>query len=370
MPYKRKDSEFWWITFTAADGRRVRRSAETRNKAEASALEQKLRADTWKEREWGVLAPRSYEEVVVPYLQNAAQHQRSYNTTVDRFKNLTPFFAGKTMNTLKGLDISDYTRHRLGEGASEATINRELSALSAAINHANVEFEWNLPNPTKGRKLKEPEGRDRWLTKAELAALVRQASTQRHGDLLADFILLAVNTGCRKEEMLGLEWRRVDFANRLIHLAGEQTKSGKRRSVPINAGAMEALRGRAAFRAEHCPASPWVFARATGERAKSVRTGFAKACLEAGIDDFDIHDLRHTCASWMVSAGVPLADVKEVLGHSSIAMTERYAHLAPGRIADAVRALDGVRDGELSRFGHGAAVTPLKVAGGKGQKTQ
>jgi integrase len=286
--------------------------------------------------------PRSFEEVIIPYLQHARQHQRSYETTVYRVKNLRRLFAGAVMNELTGKNITHYTSTRRTDGASASTINRELAALSAAINHCNVEFEWALPNPVKGRMAREPEGRVRWLQHAEVEALCRAAGKQRHGDVLEDFIRLAVNTGCRKNELLGLEWRRVDMANRLIHLEGEHTKAGKRRSIPINAKAFAVLVRRQAYRAEHCPGSEWVFCRASGERARSIDLGFRLACASADIKDFCIHDLRHTCAAHLISAGVPLAEVRDLLGHSTVMMTERYAHLAPNRVRKAVEVLDGI----------------------------
>ena len=164
---------------------------------------------------------------------------------------------------------------------------------------------------------------------------------------LPDFIRLALNTGMRRGEMLNLEWARVDFSANLIHLAGINTKSGKRRSIPLNQTARTALIRRAAFRASHCPASPWVFCTKEGARIASVRRSFDTACRRAGIKDFHVHDLRHTCAAHLVSAGVALAVVRDLLGHASITMTERYAHLAPENIRTAVAVLD-----IASRSGH------------------
>jgi integrase len=79
-----------------------------------------------------------------------------------------------------------------------------------------------------------------------------------------------------------------------------------------------------------------------------VKKGFATACREAGIEDFRIHDMRHTCAAWLVSAGAALAEVRDLLGHASITMTERYAHLAPENVRNAVSLLEDAR----SRSGH------------------
>lgn len=338
MPYKR--GKVWWISYTASDGTYVRRSSGTEDHAAAKALEQEQRSQAWREKEMGFDRQRTFEEVMVEYLNHAAQTQRSFETTQHRVKALRTFFAGRIMNDLAGKDIREYSSLRIKAGKSPATINRELAALSAAINWGITELEWGLPNPVKGRTMREPEGRVRWITRSEVDALCRVARSQRHGDVLDDFIRLAVNTGCRKEEMLGLEWRRVDMANRLIFLEGERTKAKKRRSIPLNEAAMAVMRSRMADRAEHCPSSPWVFSRRNGERVADPSTGFDSATKKAGIADFTIHDLRHTCAAWLVTAGVPMMEIRDLLGHSSVQMTEKYAHLAPARVRDAVSVLD------------------------------
>lgn len=285
--------------------------------------------------------------MMTEYLR-ASQKLRSFESVQYRVRRLLQSFAGTAMHELKALDVRQYIRERENDGVSNSTINRELAALSAAINHCNREWEWQLPNPVAGRMLKENDARDRYLTHGEVGRLVSAAQKQRNRGLTADFILLAVNTGCRREEMLGLEWSRVDLSGDepVIRLEGRHTKSGKRRTIPLNGDALAALKRRRAFVAEHCPDSPWVFARRSGERAVSIRSAFEKACREAGIKNVRIHDLRHTAASWMITEGASLEVVKELLGHSSITMTERYAHLAPHRVREAVNRLE-------SRFGHG-----------------
>jgi integrase len=165
---------------------------------------------------------------------------------------------------------------------------------------------------------------------------------------LAAFIRLALHTGCRKAELLGLEWRRVDLQSCLIYLEAENTKTAKRRSVPLNREAREAMLERARFRAQHCPLSPWVFCHKDGTRILDVKRSFATACARVDITDFRIHDLRHTCAAWLVKEGVPLAEVRDLLGHATVQMTERYAHLAPDNIRAAVARLEST----ASRSGH------------------
>jgi len=171
--------------------------------------------------------------------------------------------------------------------------------------------------------------------------LIAEASKEeRKSPHLADFIRLALNTGCRKNELLKLSWDRVDFAAGCIRLEGDHTKNGKRRVVPLSEVARSALANREKFRAEHCPKSPWVFSHRNGERVQFLQNGFESACDRAGISNFRVHDMRHTCASWLVSAGVSLLEVKALLGHSSIEMTERYAHLAPENLSRVANTLD------------------------------
>ena len=94
--------------------------------------------------------------------------------------------------------------------------------------------------------------------------------------------------------------------------------------------------------------SSMVFAHSNGDRIKDVKRSFKTACTRVGIENFRIHDLRHTCASLAGSEGVPLEALRDLLGHSSVTVTERYAHLAPEKVREAVAVLDEVR----SRFGH------------------
>ncbi|MBK5969529.1 MULTISPECIES: tyrosine-type recombinase/integrase [Thiorhodovibrio] len=91
---------------------------------------------------------------------------------------------------------------------------------------------------------------------------------------------------------------------------------------------------------------------------RGIKRSLATACRRAGISDFRIHDLRHTCAAWLVTSGFPLTVIRDLLGHSSVTMTERYAHLAPDRVRSAVAQLD-----LAPRSSHGAQETATKEIG-------
>ena len=255
-------------------------------------------------------------------------------------KQLYKSFSGAALDSIRPQDVRAHVRKRKQEGRAASTINKEVGLLSAAINYAKREWGWDINNPAQGCRQREPEGRVRWITRREVTALIRAAEIDPRSSHLPDFIRLAAHTGCRKGELLGLEWRRVDLQAGLIHLEAEHTKTGRRRSVPLNREARNAIISRARFKVQHCPSSQWVFCRKDGTRIADVKRSFATACRRVGIEDFRIHDLRHTCAAWLVKEGVPLIEVRDLLGHRTIQMTERYAHLAPENIRAAVALLE------------------------------
>jgi integrase len=336
MPYKPKNSKCWYASFTDGSGKRIRCSTGTKDRKEAEALEAKWKLEAYRQKQWEEEPPKTFEELMLAYLTATQDQKRSANRDRCIAANLRDVFAGREMNSISGHDIRAYIEHRKEAGRKPSTINRELAMLSAAINYANVEWEWVLPNPVKGRRLWQPEGRVRWITKDQAKTLINTAGS----GYLRNFIVLALNTGCRSQELLGLEWGRVSMTERLIFLEARHTKGKKRRSIPINDAARCAILSQWQFHASHCPDSPWVFCSKSGSRITQINKGFASLCRRAGIDDFTPHDLRHTCASWLVMAGTSLLEVKELLGHSSVIMTEKYAHLAPDNVRAAVDKLN------------------------------
>lgn len=337
--YQRPDSKKYWASYVDGRGKRTRRSTGTANRREAEALLAKWKLEAHQERHWDAAPPVAFEKVMVAFLRATAGVKRSHRDDKLHTRQWKASLEGRDMRTLTPQDVRTHIDRRRGDGVSNATINRELSLLSAAINLYNKEHLETLPNPTRGRKLREPEARIRWLSNAEADRLITAATGAYRAPHLVDFIVMALHTGCRSGELLGLQWSRVDLQQRLMHLEAKHTKAGKRRSVPLNDQAYRALLSRANFRATHCPNSPWVFANEKGQRIQSIKRSFATACREAEIEDFRVHDLRHTCAAWLVTAGVALPEVRDLLGHGSITMTEKYAHLSPDNVRRAVAVL-------------------------------
>lgn len=240
----------------------------------------------------------------------------------------------------KRADVRSYVSVRCAAGVSDSTVQRELRFFSAAINFVRLKHDrLDLPNPVGRLSIGAGEARVRWISRDQAADLVGAASLFARRPHLANFISLSLHTGCRKNELLTLEWSRVDFERAVLQLEAAHTKKGKRRVIPLNDAALDVLRAQHDWVRRHASRSQWVFATSSAGRLTTIQKGFRSACLRSGIDDFRVHDLRHTFASWLVMAGVSLYIVKDLLGHSSITVTERYAHLAPHMGRSAVQLL-------------------------------
>ncbi|MGH8777744.1 tyrosine-type recombinase/integrase [Paraburkholderia sp.] len=269
-----------------------------------------------------------FEDVVGIYL--AEKKHRSRQRDLYSLKRLQPYFGGRSLIDLKRADVRGYVMSRQADGVVESTIKRELKLFSAAINYVRLEHDRaDLVNPVQSLGLAGSEPRVRWIDRVEARSLIEAAGRFARRPHLVAFIRLALHTGCRKNELLKLEWSRVDFERRALVLGAEHTKNRRRRVVPLNDEAIAVLRAQREWVERYALGARWVFAVASGSRLTTVQNGFRAACGRAGIADFRVHDLRHTFASWLVMSGVSLYVVKDLLGHSSITVTERYAHLAP-----------------------------------------
>jgi integrase len=339
--FKKPNSRYWYADFTDAGGERVKRSTRTVDRKEAEALLAKWKLQVHRQVMWDEEPPRMYDDLLLRYLQGPSTDKRAHDRDLYAAKKLTPFFQGKVLNDLGAADIQAYIDSRRGEGVAPGTINKELNLLSAALNYARRRLQWDVPNPVQSMRLKEPTGRIRWIDHPTAAQLIEEARHIR--SYLADFIQLGLHTGMRKGEILGLTWERVDLEQGMVYLTDKDQKNGKHGGIPLNAEAREALRRRREACDQYCPQTSWVFANRKGERIAEIKNGFKTACKKAGIEDFHPHDLRHTCAAWLVQSGVDIRTVCELLRHSSIQVTMRYAHLSSKNVRDAVERLSHFR---------------------------
>ena len=347
--YKR--NRVYHVTFQSNDGKQVRRSLKTREKRIAKQKAAQLELAIHEAQLFGKEPAHSFKELIVNYLQ-ARQSDKGFERLQYACRNLVEYFGDTDVTQLNESHVEQYITWR-SQSITDGSIRREVGTLSAAFNHAIRKHHWRIENPCRlAERPKEPKGRVRYLTHVEAQRLLLVAespanaegmalTSQYKSPVLRDFIELALNTGCRKGELLNLKWENIDFSTRLLHL--EETKSGEWQTVPINEEARKVLVRRIQLRDGVCPKTSWVFFHLTpalntkvGDRVKNVRKAFSTACKRAGIDNFHINDLRHTFASWLVMEGVPLFEVSKLLRHASIQMTERYAHLAPDHLHDAV----------------------------------
>ena len=149
-------------------------------------------------------------------------------------------------------------------------------------------------------------------------------------------MLLSLHTGMRRGELFALTWQSVDLQASRITVHGATAKSGRTRHLPLNSEALAVLRG---WHDQSANTIGLVFPGKNGAAFNNVRRSWEGALKAAKITRFRWHDLRHTFASKLVMAGVDLNTVRELLGHSDYAMTQRYAHLAPEHKAAAVAKL-------------------------------
>lgn len=281
-------------------------------------------------------------EFIDGYLGARSGQLRTAYATSRTLRRIVRALPNVPLAQLRRVDMASYVQQRTRDGVSDGTVNRELLLLSAAINYAKRRWGWQVDNPVPGQYLRWPPGRLRYLTKPEVSRLQQAAAvTSRRGhEVLPDFIRFALNTGMRKMEMLGLTWDRVHFDLQQIVLESRHTKSAKRRIIPLNKQATAALQSRRKHK--NGSNAEWVFADQEGNQVTNIYPAWWHALELAQIEDFMIHDLRHTFASWLVIAGVSLMEVRDLLGHSSVKMTERYAHLSQDALARAVSVLDDV----------------------------
>ncbi|MCH7518290.1 MAG: site-specific integrase [Candidatus Dadabacteria bacterium] len=212
-----------------------------------------------------------------------------------------------------------YQGIRLSKGKMPGTVNLELAFLKRMYNIAELQDKFQGKNPVmKVKFLYQENIPDRILTLKEERRLLQAAPEH-----IANIIVCALNTGMRRGEMLSLKWDKVNLDHKYITLESTLTKAKKTRRVPINSILRDLL-----IELESKKQSDYVFTNEHGGEylINSLGYLFRKSLKRAGIKGFRFHDLRHTAATRMVEAGVPLFTVGQILGHSNPKTTMRYAH--------------------------------------------
>ena len=223
---------------------------------------------------------------------------------------------------------------------SPASVVRYMAALSHAFTVAVKEWGWLEDSPMrKVTKPRESRGRVRFLSDDERALLLK-ACKESSNPYLYPVVVLALSTGMRQGEIMGLTWEVVDLnrGRAILH----ETKNGERRAVAITGHALDLLNALAKVRRID---SNLVFPAKETRTQKpqkpiDLRTPWETAMKEARLDDFQFHDLRHSAASYLAMNGASLAEIAEVLGHKTLQMVKRYAHLSEGHTARVVASMN------------------------------
>ena len=222
-----------------------------------------------------------------------------------------------------------------GQLRSPSTANRYMQSLAHLFTIAQREWEWVSESPLRHiMRLKEPRGRVRFLSDDERARLLA-ACQESTTSFLYLIVVLALSTGARKMEILGLKGDDVDLTRGLIIL--HETKNGERRVLPLQGYALRLMTEHSKVRALH---SDFVFPNRTHTDPIDIRAGWVAALKAANIEDFRFHDLRHSAASYLAMNGATLAEIAEVLGHKTLSMVKRYAHLSEAHTSAVVKRMN------------------------------
>jgi len=325
-----------WLVSVGSKGQRFRQSYNTKQEAEVAELEAMTR---WK-ASGSPLKPSTSppkEEVKGYTLKDAHDLTWRLYWKGDKGKQCHEVTINCVFRTIPSQTLlTDITPAVVleaieeweDEGNSGSTVNRKVSHISKMLSTA-AEQGWIKAVPKLPRR-KPGKHRIRWMSEHE-ELKVLNACTQLGLDDLRDFIVVAIDTGFRRSELLGLVSN--DFVNGMVQLHAGSTKSDKARAVPATRRVAEILTRRSDNR------------KLFDFQFHTLRARWLALKSHLGMDDdtqFVIHMLRHTCASRMVQRGVNLAVVQQWMGHSNIATTLRYAHLAPDSLAIGREALEQV----------------------------
>ncbi len=212
-----------------------------------------------------------------------------------------------------------------------ATVNRYLAILSHLFTVCVKEWGWVHENPVlKVSRLREPRGRVRFLSDEERTQLLG-ACKKSESAYLYLVVVLALSTGARKMEILSLKWKDVDLPRGVITL--HETKNGERRLLTLKSLALDLMKEHAKIRILH---SDFVFPANSLKKPLDITTPWETALRRAEIKDFRFHDLRHSAASYLAMNGASLAEIAEILGHKTLQMVKRYAHLSDAHTSKVV----------------------------------
>lgn len=344
----------WWIDFYADSRRKREKIGTSRTLAEQVLAKRRVQVAENKFLDIKEQSKTTLSELIEVYLRlHSKVAKRSWKSDERRSRILLKFFGDRPLYEITPFLVTSFKEKRTKDivtvkkingkevprFVSSATVNRELALLKHMFTKA---IEWGKAedNPVKKVKLyKENNVIVRYLEKDQMNKLIDNATAH-----LRPILIVALNTGMRKGEILGLKWTDLDFKNNLIFV--RQSKSGEGRAVPMTEPVKKALGDMLlnVRTARKHPESPFVFCNDQGKPYGEIRKSFLSACKKSAIKDFRFHDTRHHAASHLVMKGESLYTVQKLLGHKKPDMTLRYAHLSQEHLYHAASKLNDLMD--------------------------
>lgn len=304
------------------------------------------------------LIDRYIEKVLIPTKPGQIIHQKPQ---LKWFKERIGYLVLADVTTAALIqcrdDLQEETTNQ-GKTRGPSTINRYFAALGHAFTVAVNEWEWLETNPvSRMKKQKESDGRVRYLDEDELKRLLAACESSSHS-MIKTIVLITLTTGMRKTEVLNLFWKEPKQpptgkhgnveAWGVIHqeqskIVLHKTKNGNKRVIPLSSKVMDALREHGKVRRLD---SDYVFPSENGKHSIDIRNVWEDVRAKAQLEDFRFHDLRHTTASHLAMNGASLAELAEILGHKTLQMVKRYAHLSDSHVAGVLERMNSKVFGE------------------------
>ena len=276
-----------------------------------------------------------YDAEVLP--RKASSSQRNERSMWDRL--ILPVLGRKRISKVDGLDVRQL--HRRISETTPAQANRVLASIRHVFNIATDEWRLLLTSPVPKKLANDEFGRERYLSLDErtrfFAALDKRPDTP--SSLALRFLFL---TGARRGQVLKAKWEEFDLVEGLWVRPSAHNKNKRPHRTPISSGAVDILR-----RARCLSNVDYVFPGHAGEALVEIKKLFKAVRVEAGIENFRIHDIRHSYASFLVSDGASLSVIGKLLGHTQVSTTNRYAHLEDDPLRRATNRLSQAITGDL-----------------------
>ncbi len=382
----REGSPFYQYDWSIA-GTRIRGSTGTADYHRASEIALQLRREALSSLQGlhvldtGIGS--SVREACDRYWEDHAQYHAKANTTGAHLDTLERLLGTNTpLAKIDAGAVRQFVSIRRNE-VSPASVNRNLSTLRKMLRIAGEEWGELLPEIKISKfMLDEPVGREVFLKRNQADQLI--AAIIPHARPMVELALL---TGLRKGNIVGLDWEMVDLeARRLTLIVKDRSSLGKALTVPLINETVNLLAGLQPHPPLRrgpvftygnpqvmCPCNACRRQKLMGQRIVDIKKTFDTARNAIGMPQLRFHDLRHTVASWLLDKGYPLKVVKEVLGHSDIRTTERYSHLEDGQqanaMADALGTPPPARHTKVTRpADSGSFVTRLSQSGSAGKE--